>query len=201
MLARQGDADPEVREWAATMTKDFPLNVKPGPAEPALAAVLDELLASPVPEARAAALGVLSQLGPANPPGSEAVRTELGHPSPVVRAAALRALAAFPALRGEKVVRAAVGKALSDPDVAARVEAIRLALTHRGLASEKLLLQALEDPSPAHCAGLLAVVATDPKLAADLRVVGVVAGALVEGDTGVREKALQAIQNRPVLVS
>ncbi len=201
VLARQGDADAEVREWAATMTKDFPLNVKPGPAEPALAAVLDELLASPVPEARAAALGVLSQLGPANTPGAEDVRTALGHTSPIVRAAALRALSAFPALRGEKVVREAVGKALSDPDVAARVEAIRLALTNRGLVSEKLLLQALEDPAPAHCAGLLAVVAADPKLAADLRVVGVVAGALVEGDTGVREKALQAIQNRPVLVN
>ncbi len=201
VLARQGDTDPDVREWAATMTKDFALTAKPGPAEPALAAVLDELLASPVPEARAAAIGVFAKLGPANTSGSEAVRMGLNHSSPVVRAAALRALAAFPALRGEKVVREAVGKALSDPDVAARVEAVRLALTYRGLASEKLLLQALEDPSPAHCVGLLAVVATDAKLSADLRVVGVVAGALDDVDTGVREKALQAIQNRPVLVN
>ena len=102
VLARQGDADPDVREWAATMTKDFPLNAKPGPAEPALAAVLDELLASPVPEARAAALGVLGRLGPATRRVAEAVRGGPGdHDSPVVRAAALPALAAFPALRSE----------------------------------------------------------------------------------------------------
>ena len=62
VLARQGDADAEVREWAATMTKDFPLNVKPGPAEPALAARARRSARQPRPEARPAALGVLAQL-------------------------------------------------------------------------------------------------------------------------------------------
>ena len=35
VLRRQGDADAGVREWAATMAKEFPLDVKPGQAEPA----------------------------------------------------------------------------------------------------------------------------------------------------------------------
>ena len=201
VLGRQGDANADVREWAATMAKEFPQKAKAGPAEPALAAVLDDLQKNPLPEARAAALGVLATLGPDNPPGAEAVRAGLGHEAPVVRAAALRALAAFPVLRAEPLVREAVAKALSDTDVAARVEAVRLALANRGFGVEKALRHALEETAPAHCAGLLAAVATDPKLAADLRVVGMVAGSLVEGDTGVREKALQAIQNRPALVS
>jgi hypothetical protein len=201
VLARQGDENPEVRDWAATMSKEFPLQARPGPAGPELAVVLDDLLASAVPEARAAALTVLARLGPGNPAGAEAVRAGLRHAAPVVRAAALRGLTAFPDLRGELDVRVAVARALADDDVAARVEAIRLRLANPGLAPERALRQALEDDAPAHRAGLLAVVAADAKLAADLRLVGVVADALVDGDTGVREKALQAIQNRPALVN
>jgi hypothetical protein len=129
------------------------------------------------------------------------IRTSLGHAAPVVRAAALKAAASFPALRTEPDVRSAIARALADEDVAARVEAIRMALANRGLTPERTLRQALEDDAPAHRSGLLAAVAAEAKLAADLRVVGVVADALVEADTGVREKALQAIQNRPALVN
>jgi HEAT repeat protein len=206
VLVRQGDADEGVREWAATMGKEFPLRVERGTADPQLAAVLDDLLENPVPEAQAAALAVLQRLGPATAPQddggrSAAVRSRLGAEAPKVRAAALRAAAAFPALLADAGVRGAIKQALADPDVEARVAAVRLALDHPGVAPDSTLRKALEDPAPEHRVALLGAIGSNRAYAADLRLVGVVGDALDEDDRGVREKALQVIQTYPSLVA
>src|SRR5262249_5633336 len=79
VLVRQGDSDSDVREWAETMSKEFPLRVNQGAADPALRAMIGELLKNPVPEAQAAALGVIGRLGPMGDDGerAEAVRVRL----------------------------------------------------------------------------------------------------------------------------
>ncbi|MBX6311449.1 MAG: HEAT repeat domain-containing protein [Isosphaeraceae bacterium] len=203
VLARQGDPDPSVREWASTMVKEFPLRVEPGPGAQALLAVVDELMGSALPEAKVAALGVLARLGDAAPEvdRGELVIKSLDDPSAEVRAAALRALPAFPRLLALAEVRAAIRETLDDVDPEARVEAIRLALDHRGITAEKTLRKALEDEAPAHRIALLSAIAASKTYAADLRLVGVVSSAVVDENSGVREKALQVIQTHPTLVA
>lgn len=201
VLVRQGDADPAVREWAATMGKEFPLQLRSDGDDPALAAMLENLLNNPVPEAQAAALAVVARQGKNRAGFSDEVRARVGSPSPVIRAAALRTLPAFADLLREADVRKGVSTALSDPDVAARIAAVRLALGHPGVASDRALRQALEDGSPAHRIGLLELIAIDSAAANDLRLVGVVSSALEDDNGGVREKALQVIQKHPRLVA
>jgi HEAT repeat protein len=203
VLVRQGDSDPEVREWAETMSKEFPLKVDRGVTDPALRAVITDLLKNPVPEAQAAALGVIGRLGPASDDGerAEAVRARLAADGPLVRAAALRTAAIFPSLLGESGVRAAIKQALGDSDVEARVATIRLALDHPGVAPDTALRKALEEPAPEHRVALLAAIGSNKAYAGDLRLVGVLTSALDEDDRGVREKALQVIQTHPSLVA
>jgi HEAT repeat protein len=204
LLARRGDADASVREWSETMAKEFPLNLKRGQADPALLSVIDDLLAKPEPEAQAAALDVLGRWGTV--PGADrasAVRAHLTAGAPPVRAAALRASGAFTPLLAEADLKEALKQALADSDPELRIAAVRLAFDHAGLASEKALRQALEDETPAHRIALLTMIEQNKAAgaAADLRLIGVVSNALVDGNSGVREKALQVIQTRPELVS
>jgi hypothetical protein len=118
-----------------------------------------------------------------------------------VRAAALDAVAAFPALLADREVRLRIGRALADPDVTARIAAIRLALDHKGLVTDRALLKALADEAPAHRIALLTAIETDKSYAADLRLIGVLSDALVDEDSGVREKAVQVLQTHPGLVA
>jgi hypothetical protein len=201
VLVRQGDPDPAVREWAATMGKEFPLPLQRDKADPALAAVLEDLLANPVPEAQAAALAVVARDEKGRARFADEVRARVASASPVIRAAALRTLPAFPELLKESAVRKGLSAALADTDVSARVAAVRLVLAQPGAASARALRQALEDASPAHRIGLLELIATDPAAANDLRLVGVVSSALEDDNGGVREKALQVIQKHPKLVA
>lgn len=202
VLVRRGDEAAEVRAWAGTMAARFPVEVKAGVADPSLLAVVDELAAGPVPEARVEALATLGRWGPVEGADrSGLVRDALADESGAVRAAAFEALAAFPDLRSDRDVRAAVAGAMDDPDVAARLAAIRLTLDHRGLVSDRALRGALEDESPDHRSALLEAVAKSRAYASDLRLVGVVSGALLDADRGVRERALQVIQAHPGLVS
>ncbi len=207
VLARQGDPDPDVRDWAAIMAKEFPIKLRAGTrTEPALQAALDDLLKNPVPEAQAAALSVIERLGPSKEKDhddgrADAIRSRLDADPAKVRAAALRALSSFPALLGDQTVRASIVRALGDDDVDTRVAAVRLSIDHNGIAPDAAMRKALEDPSPAHRIGLLGLFATKKAYAGDLRLVGLVSDALDEDDRGVREKALQVIQSNPSLVA
>ena len=204
VASRRGDPDPAVREWAGTMAKDFPLAVEPGKADPALLAVIDELLANPLVESKTTALGLLGRLGPneeAELDRSAKVRDSLKAEAPEVRAAALRALASFPRLLAEAPVRASIRSSLADADVDVRVAAIRLALDRPGLVSDRVLRTALDDPTPEHRIALLAAIAPSKTDAADLRLIGVISDSLVDDNSGVREKALQVIQARPETVA
>src|SRR5262249_30873845 len=157
VVARQGDAEESVRDWAGTMAKEFPLPVASGKADGELLALLDALLASPVPEAQASALELLGRLGPL--PGeadrSAAIEARMISGPRVVRAAALRALPVFPKLLASPSARAAVADALDDDDVSARVAAVRLALDPKNEIAGSKLRKALEDPAPAHRIALL----------------------------------------------
>jgi HEAT repeat protein len=203
VVARQGDADESVRDWAGTMGKEFPLPVAPGKADAGLLALLDDLLASPVPEAQASALELLGRLGPL--PGeadrSAAIEARFISDLRVVRAAALRALPTFPKLLASLSARTAVADALDDDDVATRIAAVRLALDPKNEIAGTKLRKALEDPEPAHRIALLDVIAASKANADDLRLVGVVSDSLDDDNGGVREKALQVIQLHPTLVS
>ncbi len=201
VLARLGDADAGVREWAGLQLKEFPVAVTPGRADPPLDAVIAGLATSDQPEGRAAALGVLGRWGPVD--GTEhaaLVRQGLTDPAPAVRTEALAALGRFEALRAEADTARTIREALADPAVSPRLAALRLALDHRGLVPEKALKAALEDATPAHRSALLEAIAGSKPYAADLRLVGVVADSLADADRGVRERALQAIQAHPTLV-
>jgi hypothetical protein len=202
VLARRGDDDAEVRDWSARMAATFPTRPEAGRPDPALLAVIESLAGSPRPEARAAALGVLRDWGPVEGADRSAlIAGGLSDDSGAVRAAALAALDAFPALRSDEAIREAVAGALADPDPDARLAAVRLALDHRGLAPDRALRAALDDPAPEHRAPLLDAVARSKAYAKDLRLVGVVSNALLDEDRGVRERALQAIQAHPGLVA
>jgi HEAT repeat protein len=202
VLARKADESDEVRHWAESMTGSFPVSVPRGEADADLLAVVEGLMSSDKPEARSAALEVLGRWGPlAGSNRSELVLKGLADPSAPVRSAALDALRAFPKLREEESVRRQVSKSLRDDDPAARLSAVRLALDYRGLGSDRALRSALEDTDPAHRSALLDAVAKSKTYFKDLRLVGAVSGALSDEDRGVRERALQAIQAHPDLVT
>src|SRR5205823_179035 len=86
-------------------------------------------------------------------------------------------------------VRTAVADALDDPDVPARVAALRLVLASKVKVSDAALRKALEDPSPEHRIGLLASVEPKKEDVTDLRLVGVVSNAVVDDNGGVRFEA------------
>jgi HEAT repeat protein len=202
VLARRGDPEPSVREWAGSMAKDFPPQLEKGQADPALLAVVEELAGSDLPEARVAAMTVLGRWGPVEGADRSALILDgLADGSAEVRAAAIDALGAFPELRARREVRSKVVEALSDADPQARIAAVRLALDNRGYVSEGTLRKTLEDDGPAHRSALLDAIAKSKAYAADLRLVGVVSNALLDEDRGVRERALQAIQAHPALVN
>jgi len=203
---RLGDPDDSVRNWALTMTKEFPLEVARGKPDPSTVALADELLAQPGPFAQAAALRILGRLGPLsgvepNSDPSAKVRSRLAAENATVRAAALDALRSFPKLWAESPVRVAIKGGLDDADPQARVAALRLALEPKAKIAESALRKALEDPAPAPRIALLERMASESELRGDLRLIGVVSNALVDEHGGVREKALQLIQTRPSLVS
>jgi hypothetical protein len=202
VLARQGDDDRSVRDWAATMAGQFPLELLSGKPDPALQAVVDGLLASELPRARAAALDVIGRWGPVT--GSDrsaALRLALSDDEPEARAAAWRALGSFPALLADAAIKKTLEGALADADPESRVAGLRLALDGPGLVPDRALRKALEDESPGHRLALLALIEKRKQASSDLRLVGVVSNALVDDNTGVREKALQVIQARPELVA
>src|SRR5699024_3484717 len=117
-----------------------------------------------------------------------------------VRAAAFTALEAFPMLLKAEPIRERIVASMSDPDVSGRIEAVKLVFAHPGLVSDRSLRRALEDDAPEHRAALLEWVAKSKTGTGDLRLIGVVASALLDADRGVRERALQAIQAHPDLV-
>jgi hypothetical protein len=201
ILARQGDEDEEVRNWAGTMATQFPLRIETGKTDSALLAVIDDLLASKLPSARAAAVGVIGRLGPVADQSRTAALRKALVDAPEVRAAAFRALASFPALLADEAVKGSVQSALADIDPESRVAGLQLALDRAGLVSDKALRKALEDESPAHRLALLSLIEKRKAALQDLRLVGVVSNALVDDNVGVREKALQVIQTRAEFVT
>jgi HEAT repeat protein len=203
---RLGDPVDSVRNWALTMTKEFPLNVARGKSDPSTVALADELLAQPEPFAQAAALRILGRLGPLSgvEPRSDLslkVRARLAAENAAVRAAALEALRSFSDLWAESSVREAIKSGLNDTDPQARVAALRLALVPTVNIADSALHKALEDPAPLARIALLERMASESELRGDLRLIGVVSNALVDDHGGVREKALQLIQKHASLVS
>jgi hypothetical protein len=203
---RLGDSAEAVRDWALTMTKEFPLEVAAGKADPGVVALADELLAESGPFAQAAALRILGRLGPSSliNAGSDPaakVRSRLGAENAAVRTAALDALRSFPALWAEPPVRALIKDGLADADPQARVAAIRLALEPKLKIAESALRRALEDSAPGPRIALLERMASESALQLDLRLIGVVSSALVDEHGGVREKALQLIQTHTSLAA
>ncbi len=199
---RMGDRDAAVRTRAMTMSREFPLEIKSGAAEPQIIALLEELLSQPVASAQAAALRILGRLGPiAGGDGTldrcEKVRSRLSHPEAEVRAAALVALRSFPKIWSERSVRQAIENCLTDVDPHARVAAIRLAVEARSKAYEGRLSKALDDPAPGVRAVLLEAISSDRPLREDPRFLLVISSSLGDARGGVREKALQLIQNQP----
>jgi len=202
---RLGDADDSVRGWAINMSKEFPLSVSPGTADPATLALVEELSAQAIPESQAAALALIGRMGPIpdigpNSDPAAKVRSRLISPSAPVRAAAYGALLSFPALWGEQSVHAAIERGLTDSDPKARAAAVRLAIEPRAKVADSALRKALDDPAPEARIALLERIAALAGLKNDLRCLGVVSGALVDEHAGVREKALELIQNRSALV-
>jgi hypothetical protein len=206
VLRQMSDVDESVRTWATTMSREFPVRVTSGKPDAATLALVDELLASPSASARAAGLDLLGRIGPA--PGADGrdslaprLTPSLGDRDALVRSAALERLRSFPVVWSEAAVRSAVAKALSDSDARVRASAILAALEPRARVSESALRRALdESPSQARIL-LLERIAAEAWLRSDLRMLGVVSGAMLVPDGGVREKALQLIQKRGELIA
>ncbi|MFO0960458.1 MAG: hypothetical protein U0800_23995 [Isosphaeraceae bacterium] len=202
ILARKGDDDAEVREWAGTMSAEFPLKIQRGKPTPFLLETVDALLASKVPGARAAGLDVLGQVG-AEAPGverSDRVVQGLNDPDAPVRAAALRALTASPKLLERGEIRGQVVASLAEVDPDARIQALRLILDRKSPADERDLRRALDDDTPSHRLALLDAIVGSKAYASDLRLIGVVGNSVTDDNSGVREKALQVVQKHPGLV-
>jgi hypothetical protein len=145
-------------------------------------------------------LGPDTAASPRDDPAAK-VRARLSAGSPAVRAAALTALRSFPALLADPPVREAIERAMGDDDPQARAAAIRLALDPAAKIGSTRLRKALDDPAPGPRTALLEQIAGDSTLRADLRLLGLVSDSLVDDHSGVREKALQLIQNQPSLVT
>ena len=206
VMRRLADPDASVRTWAATMTREFPLKAASGQYAPETAALIDELLAQPDPDARAAALGLLGRIGPISPDSTTGdpagkVRSHLDTEQTTVRAAAMSALRSFPALWSEKPMRDSIERGLRDPDAVVRVASIRIALHPKAKIADSALRKALDDPDPASRIALLDQISTEDSLRNDLRLVAVISAALLTDNGGVREKALQLIQKTPALLS
>ncbi len=203
VMTMQGDADAAVRDAAGAMAKEFPLKVERGKVDPAVRETLTRLLENGPPEAIATALAVVGRTGPVADDAtfSEAVHRRLDHSSAVVRAAAFRALAAFAGLQQSRDVRDSITRALADHDPDTRAAALALALAPQSKIANAPVRKALDDATPAHRIALLGLVGGNQSLAADLRLIGVIAGSLDEEQGGVREKTLQVIQARPALVN
>ncbi len=206
ILRRLGDEDPDVRTWAKTMSKEFPLKVASGKMDAATLALIDDMLEHPRPEPRTAALSILGRIGPVTDAATSAdpttkVRSHLGDEAATVRAAALTALRAFPILWAEKPAQESIDRGLRDQDAQVRVAAIRLALEPRSKVAESTLRRALEDADPPARIALLDRIGAESQLRNDLRLLGVVSNALVAENDGVREKALQLIQKNPALMA
>lgn len=202
VLARRGDESEEVRRWAESMSGSFPVSVRKGEADADLLSVVEGLMASDRPEARSAALDILGRWGPvAGSDRSNLVLKGLEDETGLVRAEALDALRVFPKLRGEKPVHQRILNAIHDDDADARLSAVKLALDYPGLVTDRTLRSALEETAPKHRSALLEAIAKSKTYAKDLRLIGVVSEALEDEDRGVRERALQAIQAHPDLVT
>ena len=188
------------------MSREFPVRVASGRPDAETLALVDELLARPVPGARAAGLGLIGRVGPV--PGAEGHDTLasrltpfLGDRDAAVRSAALDALRSFPAVWSDDAVRTAVSRALSDSDARVRASAILAALDPKARVSESAMRRAL-DESPAQARMLLLEhIGAEAAFRRDLRMLGVVSGALLVPDGGVREKALQLIQKHAELLA
>ena len=196
---RLGDDDASVRTWAATMSREFPLNVAAGKPDAAAIGLIDELLARPIPGARAAALAILGRIGPATGPAgtsssSGRLRPFLDDADATVRAAALQALRSFPASWSDPHVIDSVAKALGSAEPGVRAAAILVAIEPAGKVREASLRRALDEAPPAARIALLERISSEPRLRRDLRLIGVVSGGLLSADGGVREKSLQLIQ-------
>jgi HEAT repeat protein len=206
VMRRLGDADESVRRRSAAMAKEFPLDVKPGAADAATVALVDELLAQPAAAAQAAALDTLARIGPltiamANFDPAERVRSRVAARDPSVGRAALEALGSFPALWAETAVRAAVAHALRDTDPLLQVAAIRHALEPKAGIPPARLRKALDDAGAEARLALLDRIASEPRLTEDLRLVGILCSGLAAGHAGVREKALGLLQTHPALLA
>jgi hypothetical protein len=208
VLRRLGDPDADVRTWATTMSREFPLKVAAGRLEPATLALVDDMLAQPRPDPQAEALGILGRIGPVSGVASDGdrdpatkVRSHLRSEAAIVRAAALTALRTFPVLWTDRLVRESIERGLRDADAQVRVAAILLALEPRSKVAESALRQALDAADPPARIALLERMGADSKLRGDLRLLGVVSDALVAENGGVREKALQLIQKTPALLA
>ena len=120
-----------------------------------------------------------------------------------VRAAALRRPGGVPGAAGRAGgPRARSREALADPDVEARVAAIRLALDRPGVVAGQGPAQGPGRPGARRTGSPCSTRSAPSKTYADdLRLVGVVSDALVDDNGGVREKALQVIQAHPALVA
>lgn len=204
VLRRLADPDEAVRTWAVTMGREFPLRVSPGKPDPETLALVDELIATPVPVARAAGLALIGRIGPGSSGGGSLagkLRPFLTDADAPARAAAIDASRKFPEIWENTDARKAITAALGDPDPGVRVAAIVAALEPGARPGESSLRKALDDaPSPARTL-LLERISGDPRLRKDLRLIGVVSGGLLAADGGVREKALQLIQKHADLIN
>jgi HEAT repeat protein len=201
---RLGDTDADPRGWAVTMSREFPIEptIASGKADSDSLALVDDLLASKTSEAHVKAMEILGRIGAGGGTelGAKVMARTATTETPEVRAAAFNALRAFPRIWEQPDAKRMVLNALSDEAPAVRVAAIRLALAPKSRVSEKMLRQALDDPSSVHRAALLDRMIAEKGLRADLRLLGVVANALADENGGVREKALAVIQASPSLV-
>jgi HEAT repeat protein len=206
VLRRLGDTDESVRTWAANMSREFPLRVASGSRDAETIALVEELLAQPIPAARAAGLEIVGRLGPATvPDGGDPLTARLlrllDDPDAPVRSAAFEALRGFPALWPDGAVRRSVSKALGDSDVRVRVAAVVLALEPNFKVREASLRRALDDSPPAARILLLERIGAEARLRRDLRLLGVVSAGLLAPESGLREKALQLIQKHGELIA
>lgn len=203
---RLGDPDSAVQKCAVTTSREFPLEIKPGKDDPALIELANELLSQPNSGAQLAALRVLGGLGPLtggargfDPAGK--ILARLAHRDKAVRSLAFAVLRSFPATWSEPSVRAAIARGLTDADTTTRVAAIRMAIKVKSGDFEKALGKALEDPAPGVRGQLVELIGSERALREDPRMLAVIVGAVSDSQGGVREKALQLIQNQPGLLA
>jgi HEAT repeat protein len=206
VMREHGDGDDSVRNWAATMSREFPVRVSKGKPDTATLSLVDELLARPIPGARAAGLGLVGRIGPVSgadgrDPLSPMLARYLGDADASARSAALEALRSFPALWADTTVRGSVTKALADSEPNVRASAILVALEPKARISESAMRRALDEAPPPARVLLLERMNVEAPLRRDLRLLGVVSSSLLAAEGGAREKALQLIQKHADLIA